>query len=116
MMENLLNQIYDDYKRGVKPNDKKPLRKIAGPSQQGGVPDPVFDGAMDPDGKINCCSKCGSLNISVDLSTNKLSCNECKESGDKPNRVDFQRQMDQAREDEERKIIEAMKLGHSFYM
>ena len=115
-MENLLNQIYDDYKRGINPNEKKPLRKIIGPSQQGGVPDPVFDGAMDPDGKINCCFKCGSYNISVDLSTNKTSCNECKEKGDKPNRIDFQRQMEQAKEEEEMKLILAMKQGQSFYM
>jgi len=102
-MYNPLDDIYSEYKQ-----------------KQGrgnhGVPNPVFEDEGEDFTKVRVCAKCGSFNISFDLSTNNTVCNEpgCKESTDKPNRVDFQKKMNDLKEEELNIIEQATKLGVTF--
>lgn len=113
---NDLDRIYQEYKQGIKPVPEKrpPSRKGIGPQ---GVPDPVFDSNFESDfSKVNSCPKCGSMNLSVDMSTNKATCRDCNEKPDAPKKIDFQRQMEQAQEEEFDEMKKATDLGHTFNM
>lgn len=101
-MENPLNRIYQEYKE-------------SGNKGTHGVPKPIFDGEFEPDfTKVRSCPECGSLNVSFDVSTNQTVCNECHKSTDKPTRIDFQREMDQIKEEDQERIDAALKRGNQF--
>lgn len=103
---NDLNDIYREYKaRG----GQKGLHTTHG------VPSPYFDQEFEPDhSKINSCPDCGSMNISMDMSTNKLECNECHGKGTEPKKVDFEKKMEKQLEEEKQKMLDAMKRGDTF--
>jgi hypothetical protein len=112
---NELDQIYQSYKKGIKPvpEKKPPTRK----SISHGVPEPFFDNDNGSDfSKVNACEKCGSMNVSIDMSTNKIHCNECNEKTDKAKKVNFQRQMEIAQEEEFKKMQDAIDRGETFTM
>jgi hypothetical protein len=113
-MQGELESLYKQYKQGIKIPNKNPLKKIS-PTTKQGVPNPVIDGEMDSDiSSIGTCQKCGSMNISIDLSTNKVECRDCKEKSDKSTKVDFQKMMEKVREEEQNKIDESIKRGDVF--
>jgi len=100
-MENPINRIYQDYKH----NSQKP-------TGTNGVPNPIIDGEHEEDfTKVRSCPQCGSLNISFDMSTNKTECNDCHGTTEKPNRVDFQKQIEDIHEEEMKKLEDAYKQG-----
>ena len=114
-MQGELDSLYKAYKQGIKPApDRKPLPRKA-PTQQREIPNPLLDGEFEPDcTNVSTCSNCGSFNISIDMGTNKVICRECGEKADKASRVDFQKMMEKAREEEQNQIKDAIKRGDVF--
>lgn len=116
---NPLDDIYARYKRGDKGqsfNGHKINRRNEDESDSDfGVTEPVIDSQFESDlSGVRVCPKCGSLNISFDMSSNRTICNDCKENTNKPNRIDFQKKMEQAREEEQKRIEEALRRGDTF--
>lgn len=116
-MQGELENIFRQYKQN-KVNETGPIkleRKVVPGTKNQGVPEPLLDGENEPDvTNVHACGKCGSYNISIDMSTNKSVCNDCGEKPDKPNKIDFQKLMEKAKEEEQNIIIEALKRGETF--
>jgi len=102
---NELDDIYRDWKRN-------------GGNQRigsNGVPDPVIDSQFEPDfTNVRCCPDCGSMNVSMDMASNKTVCADCKGEAATPSRVDFQKKMEKEKEIELKNMEEAMKRGDTF--
>ncbi len=105
---NDLDRIYRDWKsKGGKQQNDLHLSH--------GVPNPHFDGEDDTDySKIRVCESCGSMNVSVDMSTNETFCNDCKENSKEPHRVNFEKKMEDQIEQEKKSMEEAIKRGTQF--
>jgi hypothetical protein len=104
-MENPLNKIYQQYKQNP--------QKLS----THGLPEPIIDEDNTPDiSRIRSCPKCGGVSLSFDIATNKTVCNnsKCKESTNVPNRIDWNKQMDEMLENERKGIEEALKRGDTF--
>ena len=115
-MQGELDQIFKNYKQG-KQQEYKPIKPIKKSSffDQREVPTPFIDGENEIDcSSISTCNKCGSFNISTDMSTNKIVCLDCGNNPDNPTRVDFQKMMEKKKEEEQEKIIESLKRGDVF--
>jgi hypothetical protein len=95
-MNNILDQIYKDYKN----------------NGNYGVPNPHIEEDLDCT-KVRIC-ECGSLNVSIDLATNKTICRKCGKTTDTPNKIDFQKEIEKMQEDEDNKTEEAIKRGVIF--
>jgi acetyl-CoA carboxylase beta subunit len=107
-MYNPLDEIYADYKKNG--FDKK--RRDIGTN---GVPDPVFDSEFEANlNNVRCCPDCGSINVSMDMSTNKTVCKDCNKSSDTPHRVDFQKRIEQEKEKDLKNMELAIKRGGVF--
>jgi len=115
-MRGELEDLYRDYKQGIKPQqERKPIGPRKAPTQQREIPNPLLDGEFEPDcTNVGTCPKCGSFNISTDMATNKVVCRDCGESPDKASRVDFQKMMEKSLEEEQNRIQEALKRGYVF--
>jgi len=104
-MRGELEEIFRDYK----------FKKQNAFDTQREVPSPLLDGEMEPDStNIHSCPKCGSLNISVDMSTNKIVCLDCGNKPEKSTRINFQKQMEKVKEEEQQSIENAIKRGDVF--
>jgi adenine-specific DNA methylase len=97
-MINPIERIYDDYKNN------------GGRNGTHNVPTPIFDEEKDYS-KVRQC-ECGSLNVSRDLSTNKVVCRKC--GNEVSSRIDFQREIEKIHEKESKHIEEALKRGDTF--
>jgi len=114
-MRNELDEIYADYKRGGSRNSNVKNSSRNENHTTHGVPSPFMDGDLETDfTKVRCCNECGSMNVSMDMSTNKTVCKDCKKSSDTPNRVDFQKKMEQEKERELKVIEDALQRGDTF--
>ena len=103
-MQDELNKLFQQYK----------LNKTKNPPGPQGIPEPLIEGELDIDNsQTKCCGKCGSLNISTDLSTNLTTCLKCQEIN-KAKKSNFQKHMELNHEEEIEKIQESKKLGTSF--
>jgi hypothetical protein len=120
-VNNPLDQIYANYKKGIRPgqsqipaHDRRPQRISPGSH---GVPNPLLEGELQSDNSnITACPKCNSFNISLDMATNKINCNDCKSAPEKPTKVNFEKQMTDLREQEMRDVEDRMKLGEQFFV
>jgi len=107
-MRGELDDIFNKYKQN---KSFKPEKKIS--SQ--GVPDPILDGENGSNtSDIRSCHKCGSLNISLDMSTSQMVCRECGEKPNETTRLDFQKMMEKVQEEEQANIIDCIKRGDTF--
>lgn len=116
-MKGELERIYKQYKDEKRLDDTpiQPVQKISPHTGKQGVPDPLLDGENDIDlTSVIVCPKCGSFNVSVDMSTNKIVCLECGEKPEKATKVDFQKMMEKVREEEQERIIDSLKRGDVF--
>jgi len=114
-MQGELENLYNEYKQKNKLIPSKNTLKNISPTTKQGVPNPFLDGELDVDcNSVYKCQKCGSFNISVDVTTNKMTCQECGDRPDKSTRVDFQKMMEKTKEEEESKIIDSLKRGDVF--
>ncbi len=96
-MRNFLDEEYKRYKEGK------------GRSLSHNIPTPMVD--EEPDfTKVRQCPECKGFNVSVDMSTNKTTCNECKK-GVEPNKIDFDRKIEKIKEQEEDNIELAKNRG-----
>jgi len=113
-MQNPLDEIYAKYRHNKRMGitGQVPSKKETTPQ---GVPSPVLDGESDPDtSTINTCPKCGGMNVSLDIGTNKITCRDCNEPVDKPTKVDFRRKMEQLQEEEIEQMKKAVQQGQTF--
>ncbi|MFW6311092.1 MAG: hypothetical protein ACOC1K_02530 [Nanoarchaeota archaeon] len=102
-MDNPLDRIYSNY------------RKNKGKNFNNGVPNPQLDGEFEQDFTgVRVCSDCGSFNISFDMSSNKTVCNDCKKSSDKPSKIDFEKKVNELREEDGKNIEDAINRGNTF--
>jgi len=115
-MQGELESLYKAYKQGIKPQpERKPLPPKRSSNPQRNVPNPLLDGEFEPDlTSVGTCPKCGSFNINVDMSTNKVVCRDCGEKPDRATKVDFQKIMEKEREEEQNRIEESLKRGDVF--
>jgi acetyl-CoA carboxylase beta subunit len=107
-MRNPLDDIYGDYK------SRKSFRQPEKEMTSNEIPTPYIDNEVSMTGGFRGCPKCGSMNISVDMSSNKTICNDCKDGQDKPHRVNFTKEMEDAQEQETFNMIMAQRRGVRF--
>lgn len=97
-MNNFLDEEYKRYKEGKERN-----------SLGYNLPNPITE--EEPDfTKIRQCPNCAGFNVSVDMSTNKTTCNECKKCVE-PRKVDFERKIEKIKEQEEANLQRAIERG-----
>lgn len=100
-MNNPLDDIYRQYKQ----NQNK--------TRGYGVPNPVGD--EEPDyNKVKQCPECKSYNVSIDMSTGKINCNDCSAKEVNPTLIDFSKEVDKMKEEENKKIEDALQRGDTF--
>lgn len=78
------------------------------------IPEPLIDSEVSDFGKARACPHCGSLSISIDLSTNKAVCTSCGEKDDTAHKVNFQKNMEDWRDSDNDMIEDAKRRGASF--
>ena len=104
-MENPIDRIFQEFKQRNKNNNI---------NMGGGVPTPLIDNEYELNNNVRACNNCGSLNVSIDLSSNITICNECKNKSDKPNKINFMKQMTDMQEEEQNFKEDAIKKGIQF--
>jgi acetyl-CoA carboxylase beta subunit len=77
----------------------------------------VMDGEGERDlNSIRVCSKCGGMNLSIDLSTNKTVCNDCNEKNDENKMLDFQKYTEKLVDQDMQVIYKSIRKGDKYTM
>lgn len=113
-MNSFLDQDYENYKRSMGRSTQD--RKVPNVTGAIGVPEPILEGEEDQEVSIKGCIHCGSMNISIDMSTNESTCNDCKKKSDKPQKINFQKQMEDLHEQEINERNIEMQKGTQYFM